>query len=96
MSILLLSYVSLVVMFNPDGWMDDCLTVFQSYQDNGKMILNGRLSGMEPCLWLERFPPRAGLKRRTIRSVVALNLLSDQGSVLFRTLAIHIIYVNRI
>ena len=39
---------------------------------------NERLWAMEPCLWLERFPPQAGIEPRTARS--ALNPLRYWGS----------------
>ena len=46
-----------------DGWMTcdftSFLTVFLSYQDDGRLIMKSR--GIETCLWFERFPPPAGL-----------------------------------
>ena len=42
-------------------------TAFQSYQDDGQMIMKGY--AMEPCLQLKRSLPQAGLYPRTARSV---------------------------
>ena len=55
-----------------DGWMTcdfmSFSTLFQSYQDNGRMI-NERLCAVEPHFTVEKISPRAGLKPRTVRSV---------------------------
>ena len=40
---------------------------FQQYQDNVRVIMEGcvqSFTAMKPCLWLERFPPLAGLEPR--------------------------------
>ena len=57
------SVVTAYVFHLTEGWMTcdftSLSTVFQSYQDDGLMII--------PCLRLERFPPEEGLKYGTAR-----------------------------
>ena len=53
-----------------DGWMICNCTSFSFLVIPGQCLGdNERLCAMEPCLWLERFLPQAGLKRKTTRSV---------------------------
>ena len=47
-------------------YLKSILTVFQSYLDDGKIIMKG--SVQEITLWLERSSFLAGLKPRTARS----------------------------
>ena len=55
------------------------LTVFQSDQDNVEGDYE-RLCAIAPSLWLERFPPQAGLKPRITTAAGKHSLLSYWGS----------------